>query len=283
MTCLHLIPAATLLALLSAGLAAAQSEGPAGEPAAGSTTETKSAEPRDLFYRDLDYGSASQLNPLTVWLNGAYDIFRDYAYQSNVLKVDYRTGVENVWSNITHPIARVRSRGVNDFIAHEVFPFRSLAQEHGQFVPNYLSHLFGEAMLYRELGEWYRHQGAPTPDLLGAATIALMQYANEVVENGSYRGNNTDPIADLCFFNPAGLILFSIDAVAEAFAGPLRLDYWPGQAVLDMREGYLFNSGENFALKVPLGGWTRVRGFFYYSMEGLFGASVLVPILGAGQ
>jgi hypothetical protein len=143
-----------------------------------------------------------------------------------------------------------------------------------QFIPNYTLHLFGEGMVTRKLSEWYRAQGVPLPYLMAALTNFAAQLINEAAENGSYVGANWDPIADIYIFDILGHILFSFDAVAEFFSGPLRINYWPHQAAIDVVQGNLFNLGENYGFKLTLGPWTEWRAFGYLGNKGLLGLSI---------
>ncbi len=235
---------------------------------------TSVSAPPSYFFHELPYGSESQFSPAAVLLNGAYDILRNHSYQDSIFAVDYRAGFENLWWNLAHPLKTINTFGKKGFVAHEIAPIMGLETKYGQFVPNYTLHLLGEAMLYRKLSEWYRAYDAPVPSLLGLVTITAVQLCNEAIENGSYRGPNIDPISDVYIFNILGLALFSSDAVAAFFSGPVQLSYWPNQPVLDVRTGELFNQGENFAFKISLGSWTRVRAFAYFGDKGVFGVSV---------
>ncbi len=231
-------------------------------------------EPRDYFYKASPYGSASQFNPLTVFVNGAFDILRNQSYRSSPFDVDYGTGFSNLWRNLKDPFGVIKDGGGGRFVAHEIFPYRGLKSQYGQFVPNYVLHALGEGMLTRMLAEWYRAHNVPWHYFFGISTVFLMQWMNEVVENGSYEGANGDPISDIYLFNTLGYILFSIDGVARFFSGhPVQMNYWPHQAALDVRTGELFNHGQNFAFKFNLGEWTDYKAFAYFGVEGLLGLS----------
>lgn len=227
-----------------------------------------------FFYHGLEYGSQSQFNPATVLVNGSFDILRNISYTSSPFEVDYRTGFANLADNLIHPWRVARDGQFGRFIAHEVVPYRGLEARYGHWVPNLTLHLLGESMVYRGLSEWYAARGAAWPRLWGMLSVVAAQLTNEAVENGSYRGVNMDPLADVFIYNILGLVLFSFDEVARFFSGPATIAYWPGQAALDLRSGVLFNHGENYAFKISLGSWTRLRLFAYFGQEGLFGLSL---------
>ena len=254
------------LAALCVPLSSARAE----EPPATLSDDTTSAESTGFYWHPTSIGSDSQFNPLTALLNGSFDILRNPAYQDTLTGVDYQGGAVNVFRNVTHPFDALGHIGWGHFAAHEVFPFRGLDTQYGQFVPNWFMHGLGEGMLYRKLEDWYAYKGVKHPRVLAILTTTALQYVNEITENGSFRGPNQDPIADMLIWNPLGLVLFSFEPIARFFKGPVKLNYWPGQAVIanGLR---IYNQSENYAFKVTLGLPIDLRFFMYYGKEGLFG------------
>jgi len=269
---------APLGVLALATLAASLTWGPAARAEANgadSAAPPQKASPKKLyFYSDLDYGSESQFSPVQASIHVAFDILRSASYQNNPFEIAYGTAFANVASNLTDPFSAIeKNGGAEEFIAHEVFPFKGLSREYGQWVPNYTLHALGEGMLYRKLSSWYEAHGVPAPQLFGLLNLAAAQFMNEVVENGDFTGPNTDPLADIYIFNPIGYILFSFDGVAEFFSTTVKLSYWPDQAVLDLTRGDLANVGSNYSFKVALPK-TDWRLFYYTGADGLFGLSI---------
>lgn len=240
---------------------------------AASGCSSSSGEP-SYFYEGPHDGSELSFNPLTVLINGGFDITRNPSYTSRLADIQYGTGLENVAFNLANPQWAIPADQLGRVVAHEIIPYQGLESRYGQWIPNVLLHTIGEGMLYRKTSEWYRARCFPSPKVLGAITLLTMQMLNEVVENGAYRGPNADPVLDVYLFNTLGYLLFSFDAVAAFFSGPVQLNYWPGQPVFDLNRGVLFNHGENYAFEVTLGDWTQVRAFAYFGAEGLFGLSV---------
>jgi hypothetical protein len=235
----------------------------------------RAASPKKLyFYQELDYGSESQFSPVQASIHVAFDILRSASYQNNPFEIAYGTAFSNVASNLADPFGAIeKNGGAEEFIAHEVFPFKGLSRDYGQWVPNYTLHALGEGMLYRKLSSWYEAHGVPAPQLFGLLNLAAAQFMNEVVENGAFTGPNTDPVADFYIFNPIGYLLFSIDGVAEFFSTTVKLSYWPDQAVLDLTRGDLANVGSNYSFKIALPK-TDWRLFYYTGADGLFGLSI---------
>lgn len=248
---------------------------PALADAPASSAQAKEPAPKKLyFYSELDYGSESQFHPVQVSIHVAFDILRSASYQDGPFEIDYGTAFSNVAHNLAHPFDAIdKSGGAGEFIAHEVFPYKGLSQDYGQWIPNYTLHLLGEGMLYRKLSSWYEAHHVPAPQLFGLLNLAAAQFMNEVVENGSFTGPNVDPVADFFIFNPLGYLLFSFDPVAEFFSTTVKLNYWPDQAAIDITRGHLVNVGSNYSFKLALP-MTRWRLFYYTGADGLFGLSI---------
>jgi len=226
------------------------------------------------FYHGSKNGSESQFGPLTVLINGGFDIVRNPSYSSEVFRLNYGKGLENVARNVSNPRWAMGPGGLSHAIAHEVLPYRGFSSNYGQWLPNVFLHTLGEGMLYRKTTEWYRSRCFESPRVFGFATVFATQVLNEVIENGAYQGPNIDPMADFLLFNILGYTLFSFDSVAGFFSGPVQLNYWPGQAAFDIAQGRIFNQGENYAFQVTLGNWTDWRAFLYFGVDGLLGLSV---------
>jgi hypothetical protein len=226
------------------------------------------------FHNDVDYGSDSEFNPVQTTLHLSYDILRNASYQDNPFKIAYATGFENVLENLASPLdAIAKSGGTAEFIGREVFPIKGLNPAHGQWVPNYTLHALGEGMVYRKLWSWYASRDVPVPWLFGLLNTAAAQFVNEAVENGDFRGPNTDPVADFWIFNPIGYALFSIDPLARFFSSTVRLNFWPGQATFDVLHAKLLNTGGNYSFKFPLP-QTDLKLFYYTGTNGLFGLTI---------
>lgn len=229
---------------------------------------------RNYFLKDTAVGTEAGFNPFTVMLNSGFDILRNGSYQNQLHKIDYATGARNIFNNAISFNENIKlSGGWNEFIAHEVFPYKEFNLSHGHFVPNYFLHVLGEGMLYRKLGEWYRKHEYPYPRLLALGTIFAAQYLNESVENGGYVGANTDPIADLVFFNPLGWLLFSFDEVARFFSEDISLGFWPGQPSIDLSTFSLYNAGESYFFRGGFEAMGSFKFFAYIGAEGVGGLS----------
>lgn len=186
--------------------------------------------------------------------------------------VDYRTGVKNVWQNLSTPLQAIRTYGGKTFVQNEIVPF-TLNQEDANYWPNYTQHLIGGGMSYRLMAEWYEHHRYPKPRLWALATTAIYHGLNEVVENDGYRGVNVDPIADMCIFNPLSILLFQSDRVCRFFSQTLNFADWSYQLGYDPWSRTLQNNGQNFSLKYRLPFAPSWSLFYFYGTHGEFGLS----------
>lgn len=224
------------------------------------------------FYHGYDYGSQSLVNPLTMIFHGGYGIMAMENRPNKPLDFPYRKGFDNVWYNLTHPIASIEAYGWENFIAGELIPF-SVNSSRAQYWPNYTMHLLGGGMSSRMMTEWYEYHHCPHPQVLSVVTMTLYHLLNETVENGDYKGFNVDPIADLYIFDPLSILLFSNDKVARFFSKRLNYSDWSYQLAFDFQRGTIENVGQNFSLKWRLPWSQRWHLFYNYGNHGEAGFS----------
>lgn len=228
------------------------------------------------FYRpQIAYGSEITNNPLVTFFNGSYDVLRNGARSNkgetmNVFKLDYETGVENVWRNISSPLHHISRYGWNRFLKQEVFP-ASPKKDKAQWVPNYGHHIIGSGMLWVRMAEWYDYHRVPNPYLCSFITTTAYQFLNEVLENNHSQMTNVDPIADLLIFNPLGFLLFSSDEVRKFFSQTVSMYDWSLQPVFNPRNRHLENAGLQFTFKYRLNWTEHYSAFFYFGIYGIGG------------
>jgi hypothetical protein len=225
-----------------------------------------------FYYPETAYGSELYFNPVTVFINGCYDILRNGGHDKNIFDQNYTAGMDNVWDNISHPFRNIKIFGWKRFIGQEVFPL-SLNKNKAQFVPNYIHHLIGEGMLYVKMGEWNDYHGIKYPYLVSLLTTMCYQYLNESIENGNFHQTNVDPIADLLIFNPLGYLLFSFGRVRKFFSSKMYLNDWSLQPVYNPSNHHLENAGEQFILKYRWSEDSHYSAFFYWGICGIAGIS----------
>jgi hypothetical protein len=212
---------------------------------------------RRLFYLGQDYGSESQFGPLNVFVNVGFSVVGKAGgfHIISPFDVNYGSSAKELWSSYIHVDRIPQGYGTYGKYAFiEWFPTAIPSW------PNYALHILGEGMLSRKLYEYNLDQGmSPLWARVGAiATIVLAQQMNELLESKSVPVG--DALSDTVVNNTLGIILFSFDGFAGLFANEyLNLYYWPGQALLDVRDGALYNNSESYLLRATLGGWTRAR------------------------
>ena len=208
----------------------------------------------NYFYFNQPYGSESQFGPLNVWLNVGLVVPGRLGTQPQLDEINYAKGWQQLKSSLKNQRDVLdESGGTNESLKKEFIPF---AHPSGAWLPNYFLHLLGEGMLSRKLEEYYLSQEDNSPlqaKIKAIITLAAAQATNEVVEYELPWEQRLDPLADF-YFNLAGIIAFSFDEVAQLFSNDyLDYYYWPGQPIIDLQDGALFNQGEQYYFRSKLG------------------------------
>ena len=240
--------------------------------ALGQTFTVQARQDISYFYHGKKYGSESLIHPISLILHGGYGIMQIENRPNTPLDVDYKIGSRNVWENLKHPLPAIRAYGWKDFVLSEIVPV-SINNTQAHYWPNYTQHLIGGGMSYRMMVDWYRYHGFPQAKMFSVATIAVYHALNEVVENGSFRGYNVDPIADLYLFDPLSIVLFNFDSVAKFFANTMHMTDWSYQLAFNPLDKTIQNNGQNFAMKVQIPNTSRWSLFYHYGTHGEFGFS----------
>lgn len=224
------------------------------------------------FYHGYDYGSEAMINPLSIILNGGFGILQ-MDNQSNYLDdVDFRTGIDNVTWNLSNPLSTIRKIGFGDFFLNQIFPI-SINRDRAYYWPNYTLHLIGGGMSYRMISEWFEYHDYRHPRALSVLTMTAYHFLNEIVENSSFVGYNTDPIADLYIFDPLGIMMFSSDRVSSFFSETLNMADWSYQFAYDPYRNAVKNIGQNFVLKYWINEDEDIGLFYHFGTHGELGLS----------
>ncbi|MCH8299591.1 MAG: hypothetical protein IIC39_03505 [Candidatus Marinimicrobia bacterium] len=231
-----------------------------------------SAQEKFYFYQPNKIGSESSFNPFRMMFNNGYGILSANTRNNDITAINYSTGLENSWDNITSPIEHIGIYGWGNFFREELIP-TSYELKNAQWWPNYTNHLIGGGMLYRKTAEWYEFNGAPKPKLLAYINIMAMHLFNEVVENNSFKGTNIDPITDLLLFDQLGILLFNNERAARFFSAKLKMRDWSLQPSLNFANGELDNAAQNYVIFVPYPGSNKTSLFYYWGNNGIVGLS----------
>jgi len=224
----------------------------------GATDRSQTATQTRYFYFDQDYGSESQFGPLNVFVHVGFSVvgkasgFQIYS----PFDVDYGSSLRGLAGDYVH--VREIPEGYGSYGRWAFLEFAPVVGIPSY--PNYILHFLGEGMLSRKLMEYNLSQGMSPgwARALSITTLVAAQQVNEVIESKSVPVG--DGIADTLVYNTLGILLFSSDRFASRFANDkVRLYYWPGQALIDVRDGALYNNSETYLLRTTLGKKTRAR------------------------
>ncbi len=226
------------------------------------------------FYKPAQTrGSDAAFSPLTLLLNGSFDAMRIATHEEHDLtSYKWKNDFQNVWNNISNPIATVRAFGWGNFRRQELFNL-SFNINDLQFIPNIADHVIGYGMQYVKVTEWYDAHGYPQPVLWGIGTSLVYQYVNEMVQNGGLIYANVDCVADYDIFNVLGFALFSIDGVKKFFAESVQLNDWSLQPLYVPRNHHLENVGQEFVLRYKLPFMERYAPFVCWGVNSVVGLS----------
>ncbi|KAA3611103.1 MAG: hypothetical protein D8M58_14100 [Calditrichaeota bacterium] len=223
-----------------------------------------------FYHPDIKIGSETTFNPLSVILNGGFDILRNGKSSKNISNQHYKIGIENVFQNLSHPLKNINRFGWRRFLTSEVFPVSSKSEDF-QYFPNYGNHMIGHGMKYVRLSEWFDYHNYSYPKTYAFLTSMTYAYLNEVIENGNNRHINVDPIADMLIFNPLGILLFNTNWAKTFFSKTLPLYDWSLQPVYNPLNNHLENTGEQYVLNYRL--TANYSLFFYWGTSGIFGVT----------
>ncbi|KAB2923363.1 MAG: hypothetical protein F9K22_09315 [Bacteroidetes bacterium] len=229
--------------------------------------------PRYYFFRpENTFGSDAQFGPVSLFLNGAYDMLRNGGHHKKFLAWNYSGDGAHVWRNLRAPIANIRAFGVREFFDQEIFNF-TIGRRHAEFLPNIADHAIGNGMEYAKLAEYFDHHGVPLPYLWSGLTTTSYQVVNEIIEADGYRGVNVDLIADIYLFNTAGIVLFSTEWGKRFFSETVPVYNWPGQPVIEPATGFLQNAGQQYFVRRRFDALGRWSPIFYWGVYVLPGVS----------
>jgi hypothetical protein len=227
---------------------------------------TARAEPTTpyLLYRPtIRFGSEASGGPLNVVLNRGLSVMHFRGVERSLADTDWGTGFDNVLDALVHPGEAVeRSGGWRSWIAREFFP-SDLKVWSWAWAPNYAGHIVAGGLTHRYLEEWLDAHGTPLPAFTAATVLMGTMVLNEVIENQDIDGGSAGTVADLYIFDPLGILLFRIDAIARFFSETLRAADWSPQASLTLPRGRVENVSQSIAYKVPLPFDHRLRLLLY--------------------
>ena len=218
-----------------------------------------------IFLRPhIDYGSAALFGPVQVGLNRAFSTTVWAGAERRLGSVEWQDGFHTVWDALSHPGAAIeRAGGFGTWLKRETLPGSSVWT--WSFAPNIAGHLVAGGISYRHLAEWMEFRGVPAPRLVAAGFSWASDFINEVMEAANASPGSpghATTVADLYIFDPLGMLIFEIDALARFFSGTLRAADWSPQASITLPDGRVQNVAQVMSYKVPLPFNERLRALF---------------------
>ncbi len=229
-----------------------------------------------FFYQRLNYGSDALIHPIRLILNGGYGILQMDNRGNSVVRIEYANGFDNVWWNLTHPIASIEEAGWKHFIETQIIPI-SFDSREAYYWPNYTLHTIGGGMSFRMMDEWFYAHRFPYPKIQALLTLTVYHFLNEAVESNDFVGYDPDPIADMLIFNPLGILLFWNDGISRFFSHTLNMADWSYQVSYDPFQKTIENVGQNFVMKYWLTKKQNWGLFYHFGTHGELGVSYKKP------
>lgn len=227
---------------------------------------------RVRLWKAREWGTESQFGPASLLLNEGWDICQFRGNDRRLSRVWAPENWRRLGGALSHPLESVRRQGLGEFILTEFVP-SSLAPSRAQWLPNFQLHLLGGGYNSARLEDWYAANGYAHPGALAAGTTMGAAVLNEVAElQGTSTQRSTDPLPDLLFFDPLGILIFRSDAVRGFFSRDVEMMNWPLQPTLAWPDGRAENAGQSWCLKVrtPFDGW---KAFYHWGLGESFGLS----------
>lgn len=227
------------------------------------------------FYRGLPYGSDALTGPFDVLLNKGFAL--SIAESGNRKIFATRYGVTGVADALAHPLQAIeRGGGWWRFVRTEMLPL-SYQSADIKWYTNYTGHLIEGGIHWRRMTEWYEAHGVPLPGIAAAVTTLSAALVNEVYESGGSELGSAATVADLYFFDLAGIALFSFEGVSRFFARTLHAGLWTGQASLVLPAAEIGNNANHLYVKIPWGVVPRSSVFFWTGIGGGLGLTAHRP------
>jgi hypothetical protein len=229
------------------------------------------AQEKNFFYTGKPYGSEALFNPITLFINGSFDVTQLQLISNRIGDQEYDKTFHIVMRSLGHPFENIKHYGWNLFLRTEFFPI-SFKKQEMQWIPNYQQHLIGGGMLFTAMKEWYIAHNVPLPWVCSFITLMTHHLLNEMLESGPNEVWSVDEVSDIYVFDLGGIVLFSFDSINEFFSKKLNLSDWSLQATITFPYGRV-NAGQYFSMKWKLPFSDTYSLFYRYGMGGVAGLS----------
>jgi hypothetical protein len=239
-----------------------------GAVAAPSALQAQLDSPRRDSLRDDSYfyhglpGSDAYAGPFDVLLNKGFNFAQAENRTRAIFEADY--SLSHVWNSIAHPFESIRNQpgSFGEWVEKEILPvqafnwiksgFRWDEVENMTWYPNYMGHFIEGGITSRRLAEKFRAQGVPYASTLAGLTTMATAMVNEAYTHQEIDQGTGGTVADLYIFDLGGVLVFTLDPVADFFANKLHANVWPSQASLTVPSWHIANNANNLVFKFPL-------------------------------
>lgn len=223
------------------------------------------------FWCRRDHGSESQFHPLSALANEAFDIHQLEGRGNGLDSLVRMRDLRRLGDVLAHPLDAIDEAGWSDFVGTEIVP-TSFRPSRAAWIPNWQLHLVGGGLTNARLEDWYRAHGCPSPFLPALFTSYTGHLLNETIEiRGMSDERPTDPVADIYFFDAAGIALFHVPAVRRFFTTTVEVAHWPLQPSLGLDRGTVENAGHYYAVKAPLPATDDWKLFYHFGLGNIAG------------
>ncbi len=270
---LRAVPKRTLTSLLLviAGLLCASLE-------ASGQADTAST----YFFRDLP-GSDQYGGPFDAVLNKGFNMAQASNRDPAIFSAPY--GFAHVRESLFHPVRSIQqSGGWGTFFKEQIFPIQAFnwiksgfdwgAADNMTWYPNYFGHFVEGGITSRRMAEQLRARGVPFATEIAGVTTMTAAFLNEAYTHPELTQGTGGTVADLYVFDLGGVLLFSVDGVADFFANTLHANVWPSQAALVLPSGEVANNANNLVFKIPLPWVERASVFFRTAVGSHVGGTI---------
>ncbi len=209
------------------------------------------------FHKNRGYGTDDYAGPLDVFLNKGFAVAQWEGKSRYIF--DYPYGWNAAWKSVSRPGPLVEGAGGwQKVISQQGLPMNRSDFKSGNWIPNWAGHVLEGGIAFRRLREWGEAEGIPYPGVMAGVVAYAASFTNEAYETpprAEFANTNgtVGATADLLFFDPLGIALFTFDKSAKFFGETLGGNIWPTQASLIVNDqGQLINNSHAMIFKLPL-------------------------------
>ena len=216
--------------------------------------------------RALIYGKSYEDSwfPLTYIINGTIDVAQnDYWFNQK----NFSEKMRELNQRLENPHRSIKNDGgygkllKDEFLSTRVFP-------------NILLHTLGGGYDTLWLKEYFENYDYPAPWAFAVLTSFIARYGNEVLEVTEGQITSHDHIADLFFFDIAGVFLAQNPVWMKFLVKDLGMTAWHFQPMWELEKDDFRNAGLNYIIRPEaLRFHEKFTPFFFFGMQNMLGLS----------